>query len=66
MSRAGIASDHAEHALGHKLQGVKGIYDRHSYFKEKSNALAKLANLIERIVNPPADNVVPLQEAVRP
>ena len=66
MSRAGVVSDHAEHALGHKLQGVKGIYDRHSYFKEKSDALAKLANLIERIVNPLAANVVPLHEAVQP
>jgi integrase len=65
MSRAGVASDHAERALGHKLQGVKGVYDRHSYFKEKSDALAKLASLIERLVNPPAANVVPLHEAAQ-
>ena len=32
--------------------------------REKADALRKLAALIERIVNPPADNVVPLHEAV--
>jgi hypothetical protein len=37
--------------------------DRHRYLDEKSVALRKLAALIERIANPPADNVVPLHEA---
>ena len=59
MSRAGITDEHAEHALGHKLQGVKKVYNRYEFFKEKSDALAKLAALIERIVNP-VDNVLPL------
>jgi hypothetical protein len=38
-------------------------HDRHRYLDEKSLALRKLAALIERIANPPADNVVPLHEA---
>ncbi len=59
MSRAGITDEHAEHTLGHKLQGVKKVYNRYDFFKEKSDALAKLAALIERIVNP-VDNVLPL------
>jgi integrase len=63
MSRAGVTDEHAEHALGHKLQGVKKVYDHYDYFKEKSDALLRLAALIDRIVNPPADNVVPLHEA---
>jgi len=46
--------DRARHA------GVEGTYDRHRYEQEKGDALAALANLIERIVNPPTDNVVPL------
>ena len=51
--------------LATRRAGVAGIYDRHSYHTEKTAVLAKLANLIERIVSPPADNVVPLQhEAV--
>lgn len=63
MSRAGVSDEHAEHALGHKLHGVKKVYNRYDFFKEKSDALAKLAALIERIVNPPSGNVVvPLHE----
>jgi integrase len=58
MSRAGVADEHAEHALGHKLQGVKRVYNRYDYFKEKSEALQRLANLINRIVEEPDDNVV--------
>ena len=61
MSRAGITDEHAEHTLGHKLQGVKRVYNRYDFFKEKSDALVRLAALIDRIVNPPADNVVLLQ-----
>jgi integrase len=63
MSRAKVSDAHAEQTLGHKLQGVRGVYDRHSYFDEKADALAKLAALIDRIVNPPSGNVVVLREA---
>jgi integrase len=65
MSRAGVSSEHAERVLGHAITGVEGVYNRHEYLHEKSEALRKLAAPIERIVNPPADNVVPLHEAVR-
>ncbi len=64
MSRAGVQSEHAERVLGHAIGGVQGIYNRHPYFNEKGDALLSLAALIERIVNPPAANVVPLHEAV--
>lgn len=60
MSRAGVASDTAERVLGHQQEGVEGIYDRHAYVDEKAAALAALAALVGRIVNPPADNVVPI------
>ena len=63
MSRAGVADEHAEHTLGHKLQGVKKVYNRYDFFKEKSDALARVAALIERIVNPPAENVRPLRKS---
>ncbi len=62
MSRAGVLSEHAERVLGHGIGGVEGVYDRHPYFAEKADALRKLAALIERITNPPGDNVVPLHE----
>jgi integrase len=64
MSRAGVQSEIAERVLGHVAGGVRGIYDRHSYDTEKGHALAQLAALIERIVNPPTDNVVAMHEAV--
>ena len=60
MARAGVPSANAEHVLGHVLTGVEGIYDRHTYEQEKADALAKLAGLIALILDPPADNVLPL------
>jgi integrase len=62
MSRAGVNSDHAEQCLGHVITGVKGVYDRHQYHAEKARAYEALAAQIERIVNPPADNVTSISE----
>jgi integrase len=61
MSRAGIRPDISERVLGHVIKGVEGIYDRHAYTEEKAHALKALAGLIDRIVNPPAGNVVSLE-----
>jgi integrase len=52
MSRAGAPSEHAERVMGHAIAGVEGIYDRHAYFDEKAEALAKLTHLIDAIVHP--------------
>jgi len=65
MSRAGVSSDIAEMVLGHKLAGVRGVYDRHSYAAEKRDALEKLAGLVALILNPPAGNVVKLERATQ-
>jgi integrase len=62
MSRAGVLSEHAEKVMGHTKRGSESIYDRHKYFDEKTEALRKLAGLIDIIVNPRADNVKPLKE----
>ena len=59
MSRTGVSSEHAEKVLGHVVAGVEGVYDRNSYRDEKAAALAKLAALIDGIVNP-RDNVLPM------
>jgi integrase len=64
MSRAGVPADHAERAVGHVIGGVRGVYDRHEYRAEKLAAFEALATLIERIVNPPAENVVPLRSSI--
>jgi len=61
MSRAGVGADIAERCLAHVIGGVRGVYDRHAYRDEKAHAFAVLAALVERIVKPPADNVVLLR-----
>ena len=60
MARVGVPSASAERVMGHVLTGVEGVYDRHSYCDEKAEALAKLAGLIARIIDPPSENVVAL------
>lgn len=60
MARAGVRPDISERTLGHVITGVEGGYDRHSYAKEKGEALETLAALIERILNPQSGNVVAL------
>jgi integrase len=61
MNRAGVNSDHVERCLGHVIGGVKGTYNRHDYEKEKREAYDALAALIDRIISPPTDNVVPIR-----
>jgi integrase len=51
LSRAGVSSEHAERIMGHVIPGVEGTYDRHRYDDEKAAALAKLATLVDGIVN---------------
>lgn len=55
MSRAGVNSDHAERCLGHVIGGVRGVYDRYEYHKEKKAAYETLASLIARILDPKAN-----------
>jgi hypothetical protein len=62
MSRIDVDSKVAEHCLAHKPPGVEGIYDRYNYLPQKRGAFEKLADLVERIVNPPEDNVARLDE----
>ena len=63
MARAGTRPDIAERVMGHAIQGVEGVYDRHSYRDEKADALKRLAGLIEKILNPPSENVVSMTGA---
>lgn len=65
MSKAGVDPDHAERCLGHMIGGSRGAYDRHEYYDEKKTAYQALATLIERIANPPEDNVTPLRKKKR-
>ncbi|MBP1065310.1 integrase [Bradyrhizobium japonicum] len=65
MSRAGVLDDHAERAMGHMIQGVRGTYDRYEYLDEKRRAFEALAGLVALILDPPADNVVPMERAAK-
>jgi integrase len=50
MSRAGVPSDHAERAIGHVIPGVRQVYDRHTFKKEKQAALEALAAQIDSVL----------------
>ena len=61
MPRAGVREDIAERVLGHAIPGVQGVYNRHAYKAEKGEALQRLAELIEAIVQPPKKAMVALR-----
>ena len=52
MAKAGVRPDIAERVLGHAIQGVGGVYDRHDYVAQKAEALKRLAHLLRNILNP--------------
>jgi len=58
MSRAGVLPHVSERVLGHVINGVEGIYDRHAYRDEKQQALTMLAGLIDNILRGDADKKV--------
>lgn len=65
MARAKVRPDISERVLGHTIKGVEGVYDRFEYFEEKSEALEKLAGLVELIRAPSMTNVTRIESAKR-
>lgn len=65
MAAAGVDSEIAERVIGHKIAGVRGVYDRHDYADEKAAALARLANHVRGILSPAAAKVVPMKRRAR-
>jgi integrase len=64
LGRLGVPAVVAELCLGHRRPGIVGVYDRHSYFSEKRDALRKWeAHLLAIVEQPPADDgkVVPMR-----
>jgi integrase len=59
LAALGVDSHIAERCLNHKIDGVEGIYNRHAYFNERREALAKWAAVVESCEHP-GQNVVPL------
>ncbi|MDP5210466.1 site-specific integrase [Microbulbifer sp. 2205BS26-8] len=60
LASNGIPGHVAERCLNHKLKGVEGIYDRHDYFEERKEALAKIANILSPIIDD-LPNAIPIQ-----
>jgi integrase len=65
MAAINVPDHIAERTLGHQLQGIQAIYNRHPYFEEKSAALERLAAHVDRIIHPPQDNVVSMTRGRR-
>lgn len=55
LAASGVPGHVAERCLNHQLKGIEGVYDRHDYFKERAEALAKVAALVA----PAIDEVQP-------
>jgi hypothetical protein len=51
--------------LGHKLQGVEGVYNVHDYFDEKAEALQKLATFVDDVVSTCSVAELPLTKPQR-
>jgi integrase len=62
LSRAGVPADIGERVVGHAIGGVRGVYDRHTFFEEKKAALERLAGLIAQVLKPDpgSSNVISL------
>ena len=60
MARLGVPEIVSERVLNHLPQGLGKIYNVHEYLDEKADALARWAQEVANIVEPPPDNVVKL------
>lgn len=60
MARLGAPEIVGERVLNHIPRGLSRIYNVHEYLDEKRDALARWAQEVESIMEPPPDNVVRL------
>jgi len=66
LAEIGIDDVVSERVLGHKLQGIMAVYNRHGYDNEKRQALEKWARKLRQIVGieePISDNIILLRRA---
>lgn len=63
MKPLGIGRDVAEMLLNHKLQGIEGIYDRHTYYEERRAALELWASFLTNCETGASWNVKRLRKA---
>ncbi len=65
LAELGVSDIVAERVLGHKLQGILGVYNRHSYDVEKRQALAMWERRLSAILGHPDTPSNVLQFEVR-
>lgn len=65
LAELGVSDVVAERVLGHKLQGILGVYNRHSYDVEKRQALAMWERRLSAILGHPDTPSNVLQFEVR-
>jgi integrase len=61
MARLGVPEIVGERVLNHLPQGLTKTYNIHHYLDEKQDALARWAQELMNIIEPPPANVVPLE-----
>jgi integrase len=62
MRKLGVSRDISEMCLNHKLPGVEGIYDQHTYYDERRRALELWAQFIVACQAGEKWNVVPFKQ----
>lgn len=62
MRPLGVGRDIAEMLLNHKLQGIEGIYDRHTYYEERRAALETWAQFLLTCEAGKPWNVTPIRK----
>jgi integrase len=60
LSRAGVVTEVAERALGHKAPTIERTYNRYGFDDELRNAYERLATLLEQIADP-KENIVAMR-----
>jgi integrase len=67
LAELGVTDIVAERVLGHKLQGLMAVYNRHAYDTEKRQALSQWERRLSEIIGvagPVASNVIPFQRVI--
>ena len=54
LGRLNYDQEQIDRIMGHKIQGVAGIYNRHSYVNQRLDALTKWDSEVQRIISGPA------------
>ncbi len=52
LARSGVTTEIAKRVLGHAEDSIQATYNRHSYIKERGEALEQLAGLVAQILAP--------------